>query len=365
MKTFYSIIACIAVATTAFNAVAQVRWNPAEWQVVDGANTQLVDNSHMEVVVTPVSGKDHCHIYNAVDLTFTADEPYLIIHFEASDSVRANKQHALFRFYNDFENYDNLTAEEIDGYDGYVFNEKFSVDKDDGYVVYRGKYSSDDEDIFTKDTGYNNTVERGNIWVIDLRKIPTTNGGYLFDKEDVQKFSITHTRSPWWTKVEGAPARMRSALQIEICTNVIPDGKTKADFLADKTVNYRYIATASELDIFTDAALSRANSADIDPVKVRQLIDNYRAKATQTGDYAEHRDVTTGINEIQSNVTAQFTINDHVIRCQNAVDIKLYSMSGLCLASVAGESIEAQSGIYIARAITTDGNIVTSKIIIK
>lgn len=367
MKKFYSIITCTAVAATVFSTDAQVRWNPADWQVVDGGNTQLVDKDHMEVIVTPVSGKDHCHIYNAVDLTFTAEEPYLIMHFEASEGIRANKQHSMFKFYNDFEKYNELSAEAIDGYNGYVFDQTFNVDKGDGYVVYRGKYDAADEDIFTNGWDYTKTVECGNIWVIDLRQVPTKNGGYIFGKNDVPTFSITHTRAPWWTAVDGAPARMKSALQIEICTNVIPDGTTKAEFLADKTVQYRYIATASQFDIFTDEALlSRANIAEIDPAKVKKLIDNYRSKAALTGDYVEKRDITTtGIGEVLSNQTVGFAVNGNRISCQGAVSMELYNVTGTRVASAPGESVEAQPGLYIARAIAADGNVITGKIIIK
>ena len=366
MKKFYSIIACAAVAATVFSTDAQVRWNPAEWQVVDGGNTQLLDKDHAEVIVTPVSGKDHCHIYNAVDLTFTSAEPYLIMHFEASEGLRANKQHSMFKFYNDFEKYNELSEEQINGYNGYVFDQTFNVDKGDGYVVYRGKYDDTDEDIFTNGWGYTSTVGRGNIWVIDLRQVPTKNGGFIFDKETVPTFSITHTRAPWWTAVEGAPARMKSALQIEICSNVIPDGTTKAEFLADKSVQYRYIATASPYDIENlEGTQTRANSDKIDPAKVKKLIDDYRSNAEKTGNYKETRDINTGVKEIYASASPNFNVNGNVISCQDAVSMELYNVNGSIVASVAGESVEAQSGLYIVRAIAADGNVMTGKVIIK
>lgn len=364
MKNFYSLFALTTAMMVAGSATAQVRWNPAEWQVVDGGNTQLVEGEPLEVTVTPVSGKDHCHIYNAVDLTFTADEPYLIIHFEASEGIRANKQHSMFKFYNDFEKYNELSAEEIDGYNGYVFDQSFNVDKGDGYVVYRGKFDDADEDIFTNGWDYNKTVGRGNIWVIDLRQIPRKNGGYLFDKEDVQKFSITHTRAPWWTNVEGAPARMKSALQVEICTNVIPDGTTKAEFLADKYVYYRYISTASAAEV-EKAATSRAG-AEIDPDKVKKLITDYRTKATESGEYIEDRTpATSGIIAVANANGLKFAVNGNAVTCNGAASIALYGITGAQAAAATGNSVEAKAGIYIAKAIAADGSVAIAKVIIK
>lgn len=366
MKRFYSIIACAAIATSVFYVDAQVRWNPTQWQVVDGGNTRLVENDKMEVVVTPQTSKDHCHIYNATDLTFTADEPYLIIHFEATPGLRGNKANAVFKFYNDFEGYNNLTTEQIDGYNGYVFDQTFNVDKGDGFVVYRGKYDDADDDIFTNGWNYDSPVGRGNIWVIDLRQVPTKNGGYIFGKEDVQTFSITHTRAPWWTAVADAPARMKSALQIEICANAIPTGEDKTTYLADKSVQYRYIATASAYDILKDNDIAtRANDANIDPAKLNKLIDDYRTKAETSGVYAESRDINTGIKELNAAASRNFSVIGNVVSCDGAVSMELFGMNGCRVAAVSGDCVEAQSGLYIVRAIAADGQVFTGKIIIK
>lgn len=365
MKKLYTIFMAAMVAVGTFNAEAQVRWNPANWQVVDGGNTQLLDKDHMEVVVTPVSGKDHCHIYNAVDLTFSAEEPYLIMHFEASEGIRCNKQHSMFKFYNDFEKYNELTEEQITSYQGYVFDQTFNVDKGDGYVVYRGKYNDTDEDIFTNGWDYSKTVSRGNIWVIDLRQVPTKNGGYIFDKEGVPTFSITHTRAPWWTNVEGAPARMKSALQIELCTNVIPDGTTKAEFLTDKSIQYRYIATASANEVCKE---SRAGGEDIDPDKVKMLIDNYRARAEKENDYAEplnRNGASSGIDTVTAANTLSIIVNGNTVSCNGATAITLYNITGSRVAAITGNSIEVAKGLYIVRAMAADGTTTTTKVIVK
>lgn len=357
---------CTAAAMTAVSTGAQVRWNPSDWKVVDGNNTRMVNNSEKEVQVTPMSGKDHCHIYNAVDLTFTSEEPYLIIHFEATEGIRANKQHTAFKFYNELEKYGELTEEQINSYAGYVFNESFNVDKGDGYVVYRGKYNDSDEDIFTNGWGYDNTVGRGNIWVIDLRQVPTPNGGYIFDKEDIKTFSITNVRNPWWTTVDGAPARMRSALQIEICTNVTPSGIDKAEFLADKYIFYRYIATAKPEEIET-STVSRANSDKIDIDKVRGLIDNYREKANDANDYDESKirvPVMTGVETVAAN-GLNVTVRGNHISCEGASTLEVYNLTGCLVAATEGAEAEVCTGLYIVRATAADGTVKTGKIIVK
>lgn len=379
MKNFYKTLVFVSAAMLATSASAQVRWCPADWQVVDGNNTQLLDKDHEAVKVTPVTGKDHCHIHNAVDLTFSANEPYLIIHFEAAQGVRGHKGDSYFKFYNNFDKYNELTAEQIASYNGYVFDEAFNVDKSDDYVVYRGKYADTDDDIFTNGrNAYDKPVGRGNIWVIDLRKVPTKNGGFIFDKENVQAFSITHTRKPWYTNVEGTPTvngepvHMQSALQIEICANSIPAGEDKAAYLADKWVEYRYIATASAAEIEKEEAgapTSRANSDKIDIDKVRALIDTYHKDKYYDENYRENRPEEGGtpayIDAIDADNGMKFAVYGTAVTCDGAAEIALYNIAGAQVAAAAGNTVEATHGIYIAKATAADGTVAIAKVIIK
>lgn len=272
------------------------------------------------------------------------------------------------------ENFDNLTDEEKASYDGYVFEEAFTVDKNDGYVVLRTKYDDSDEDIFSTDWVYDTTTGRGNLWVIDLRKVPTKTGGYIFDDKTKTKVEITDCHSGYWRQVDGAPARVSSDLKIELCSNVIPSNTDKAFFLADKYVHYRYIATASAIDICKDATSatenvkSRAVTDEIDPTKVKTLIDNYHTNASASNNYDEaaiRTDATTGVDNVNAEVENYIYVAGNIVSCPDAAVIELYNLTGSLVASANGDQLEAAAGLYIARATTSNGKVITSKIIIK